>query len=69
MGLVFCFFQAEDGIRDRDVTGVETCALPISKRNFEVGIATIVDTNEAQARFDLTVSQEIAARKDRKSVV
>src|SRR5437773_9510115 len=25
-----CFFQAEDGIRDRDVTGVQTCALPIS---------------------------------------
>src|SRR5437667_4092215 len=23
------FFQAEDGIRDRDVTGVQTCALPI----------------------------------------
>jgi len=27
--LVFFFFQAEDGIRDRDVTGVQTCALPI----------------------------------------
>src|SRR5437667_1886780 len=30
--VVFCFFfffQAEDGIRDRDVTGVQTCALPI----------------------------------------
>ena len=25
------FFQAEDGIRDRDVTGVQTCALPISE--------------------------------------
>ena len=24
------FFQAEDGIRDYDVTGVQTCALPIS---------------------------------------
>src|SRR5207248_4342673 len=24
------FFQAEDGIRDRTVTGVQTCALPIS---------------------------------------
>ena len=23
------FFQAEDGIRDYDVTGVQTCALPI----------------------------------------
>src|SRR5215813_10024711 len=29
MGLFF-FFQAEDGIRDADVTGVQTCALPIT---------------------------------------
>src|SRR6266540_5195595 len=27
--VIFFFFQAEDGIRDRDVTGVQTCALPI----------------------------------------
>src|SRR6266704_4166474 len=27
---VIFFFQAEDGIRDRNVTGVQTCALPIS---------------------------------------
>src|SRR5699024_11462186 len=26
---VYFFFQAEDGIRDRNVTGVQTCALPI----------------------------------------
>ena len=26
---VFFFFQAEDGIRDHCVTGVQTCALPI----------------------------------------
>src|SRR5207249_8526164 len=30
--VVFFFFQAEDGIRDRNVTGVQTCALPISLR-------------------------------------
>src|SRR2546425_2306377 len=30
--LVFFFFQAEDGIRDKLVTGVQTCALPISPR-------------------------------------
>src|SRR2546430_6981223 len=29
--LFFFFFQAEDGIRDLTVTGVQTCALPISK--------------------------------------
>src|SRR2546422_5449955 len=28
---VFFFFQAEDGIRDVAVTGVQTCALPISR--------------------------------------
>src|SRR3989442_7388985 len=35
-GSLFFFFQAEDGIRDADVTGVQTCALPIcaaSRRN------------------------------------
>lgn len=35
-----------------------------AKRNFEVGTATITDTHEAQARYDLTVSQEIASRND-----
>src|SRR5256886_4324196 len=30
MCLFFFFFQAEDGIRDLTVTGVQTCALPIS---------------------------------------
>src|SRR5207253_8558159 len=29
-GFEFFFFQAEDGIRDGHVTGVQTCALPIS---------------------------------------
>src|SRR6266498_279554 len=31
MMLFFFFFQAEDGIRDADVTGVQTCALPICR--------------------------------------
>src|SRR5438270_8756342 len=30
--LLFVFFQAEDGIRDLTVTGVQTCALPILSR-------------------------------------
>src|SRR5437773_7846938 len=33
----FFFFQAEDGIRDRDVTGVQTCALPISPAKYSEG--------------------------------
>src|SRR3712207_756186 len=32
-----CFFQAEDGIRDIGVTGVQTCALPIS----DAGLAAV----------------------------
>lgn len=35
-----------------------------AKRNFEVGSATITDTHEAQARYDLTSAQEIAAQND-----
>jgi len=35
-----------------------------AKRNFEVGVATITDTNEAQAQYDAIVAQEISARND-----
>src|SRR5207248_7931879 len=34
----FFFFQAEDGIRDRTVTGVQTCALPICFRYRRHGV-------------------------------
>src|SRR2546430_975480 len=36
----FCFFQAEDGIRDLTVTGVQTCALPISSWSASGGTIT-----------------------------
>src|SRR6266700_7243341 len=35
----FFFFQAEDGIRDFHVTGVQTCALPISNGPADDGVA------------------------------
>ena len=38
--------------------------LAFAKRNFEVGTATITDTHEAQARFDLIIAQELAARNN-----
>ena len=38
--------------------------LESAKRNFEVGTSTIVDAQEAQARFDLATAQEIAAESD-----
>src|SRR6266478_7043429 len=34
----FFFFQAEDGIRDLTVTGVQTCALPISAGHFNADV-------------------------------
>ena len=38
--------------------------LAFAKRNFEVGTATITDTREAQATYDLVVAQEIGATND-----
>jgi len=38
--------------------------LALAKKSFEVGAATIVDTHEAQARYDATVAEEIAVRND-----
>ncbi|KQR55573.1 TolC family outer membrane protein [Acidovorax sp. Leaf160] len=35
-----------------------------AQRNFEIGTATITDSREAQARFDLVTAQEIAAQND-----
>src|SRR5437763_5338999 len=41
------FFQAEDGIRDTSVTGVQTCALPISSTPAAFGLSFLT----AAARF------------------
>ena len=38
--------------------------LASAKRNFEVGTATITDTNEAQSRYDLAVAEELGALND-----
>ncbi|MEG0558541.1 MAG: TolC family protein, partial [Comamonas sp.] len=38
--------------------------LEMAKRNFEVGTATITDSREAQARYDLATAQEIAAQNE-----
>jgi outer membrane protein len=35
-----------------------------AKRNFEVGVSTITDTNEAQAKYDAIVAQEITTRNE-----
>src|SRR5256885_6926744 len=38
---VFFFFQAEDGIRDYKVTGVQTCALPISRMRVALTLTSL----------------------------
>src|SRR5205823_11558998 len=59
----FFFFQAEDGIRDKLVTGVQTCALPISSASisggqFAVGTALEIDALEQAgiARADVFIA-------------
>src|SRR5207245_4588470 len=51
--LSFFFFQAEDGIRDATVTGVQTCALPISyyERCFQWDPNTQYDARLRAARL------------------
>src|SRR5205823_8626603 len=53
----FFFFQAEDGIRDKLVTGVQTCALPICTRSAQA--LTIIAQN-----IDLAVDNEGAICQD-----
>src|SRR2546430_8228890 len=50
--LLFCvfFFQAEDGIRDLTVTGVQTCALPILSLLAAAGVAIFVRESRQRAR-------------------
>src|SRR2546426_10107542 len=38
---MFFFFQAEDGIRDYKVTGVQTCALPILRHEWVLGVGGV----------------------------
>src|SRR3989454_12671891 len=52
---MFFFFQAEDGIRDYKVTGVQTCALPILRRALEEPVRWIVQN--AGQEGSIVVSQ------------
>src|SRR2546429_2973102 len=67
---VFFFFQAEDGIRDVAVTGVQTCALPICVEAYPSHAP--LSNNLAvlkELAGDLPTAEELVrdARKDRKS--
>src|SRR6266849_344488 len=65
--VVLFFFQAEDGIRDPLVTGVQTCALPIFTGEIAapmlVGLATWVIVGHSERRRDAGETDELIARK------
>src|SRR5258706_4757093 len=72
------FFQAEDGIRDWSVTGVQTCALPISSRRRHTRLVSDWSSDvcssdlhvELQSLTNLVCRLLLGVRRvDRKSVV
>src|SRR5205823_9643248 len=61
--LFFFFFQAEDGIRDKLVTGVQTCALPISTSTSAA--KTSAESNAVLLRSSARMSLAAMARAKR----
>src|SRR5438034_6354135 len=71
--LFFFFFQAEDGIRDHCVTGVQTCALPISIRAQQDSVARMINRLEwmrkqlqdlaGQLRTDSAMAGDASAKR------
>src|SRR6266849_7409567 len=51
-GYIYFFFQAEDGIRDPRVTGVQTCALPICREVTYQGHKAVQHVAEAEVVLD-----------------
>src|SRR2546422_11653366 len=60
---VFFFFQAEDGIRDVAVTGVQTCALPLSPRMFRRSLSW-----RCNCRFRLRNIRGEGSRRQRRRI-
>src|SRR6266498_858468 len=57
-GCCFFFFQAEDGIRDADVTGVQTCALPISASEQADRLTSRVETYTVPSGANATTGSD-----------
>ena len=72
MYVLFFFFQAEDGIRDCLVTGVQTCALPISgeiseDKRFEIfKTGEIKDSQNSGIDSAKTVNTDVSKNTDKK---
>src|SRR5258708_34241963 len=62
---LFFFFQAEDGIRDDLVTGVQTCALPICSDPILRGIEDIDNDRQAN-RIIVRVTEAVRGEMDSK---
>src|SRR5260370_41890322 len=65
----FFFFQAEDGIRDSSVTGVQTCALPISARHLlskKKAIEKAIAELEVTRRDGETLAQLLRRSEERR---
>src|SRR5207248_4048897 len=54
------FFQAEDGIRDRTVTGVQTCALPILREAVVAGEPNSITGQIVRAQIRLVTGESSA---------
>ena len=63
------FFQAEDGIRDRDVTGVQTCALPIYEAFSAQLLACLKAMDSSRFAAEKLGLAKAMGSPDRKSVV
>src|SRR2546430_17282304 len=63
--MLFFFFQAEDGIRDLTVTGVQTCALPICS----LRPIRCTSTRSPTSRAMWSTCRSAISHADRKSVV
>src|SRR5690606_39597157 len=67
----FFFFQAEDGIRDFHVTGVQTCALPICRTPSHTparspGLSTSLQDSNGRHSFGLHVGRCIPRSEERR---
>src|SRR5690606_39605499 len=59
---VFFFFQAEDGIRDFHVTGVQTCALPICQGSLTALFSVLHTAPRRWSRSDIALVSSVMER-------